>query len=195
MIGRKIKLNCLVFLKFANWNYLNLCMDKSFLRIAFADDDMDDHLFFFDAVKRTYQLALINNFFNSEDLLNFFVVQKNIPPHIIFLDKNMPGNENYECLVEIKKTPVLSTIPVIIYSTSSHLPEIEAGLRKGATAFITKPGDMAETIQVLRETINEFVPVDFHEKMRSAVWGWWKADWLKRQRLKFEPDYPLTNFS
>jgi len=144
-------------------------MDKSFLRIAFADDDMDDHLFFFDAVKRTYQLALINNFFNSEDLLNFFVVQKNIPPHIIFLDKNMPGNENYECLVEIKKTPVLSTIPVIIYSTSSHLPEIEAGLRKGATAFITKPGDMAETIQVLRDTINEFVPVDFHEKMRSAV--------------------------
>src|SRR6476620_2164373 len=105
-------------------------MDKNLLRIAFADDDMDDHLFFFDAVKRIYQLALINNFFNSEDLLNFFVVQKNIVPHIIFLDKNMPGNENYQCLCELKKTPVLSTIPVIIYSTSSHVKEIEEGIRQ-----------------------------------------------------------------
>ena len=144
-------------------------MDKSFLRIAFADDDMDDHLFFFDAVKKTYQLALINNFFNSADLLNFFGTEKNIAPHIIFLDKNMPGNEKYECLVEIKKTPVLSSIPVIIYSTSSHFREIEDGLRKGATAFITKPGNMDDTIQVLRDTINEYVPIHFHETIRSAV--------------------------
>lgn len=144
-------------------------MDKSLLRIAFADDDADDHLFFFDAVKNIYQLALVNHFFNSADLLNFFVVERNIAPHIIFLDKNMPGNEQYECLIEIKKTPVLSSIPVIIYSTSSHLQEIQDGMRKGATAFITKPGNMPDTIQVLRETINEYVPLNFLERIRSAV--------------------------
>lgn len=144
-------------------------MDKSLLRIAFADDDADDHLFFFDAVKKIYQLALINNFFTSADLLHYFAVQRNIPPHIIFLDKNMPGNENYECLVEIKRTPVLSAVPVVIYSTSSSAREIEDGLHRGAAAFITKPGNLAETIQVLRSTINEHVPLDFQERIRSAV--------------------------
>jgi CheY-like chemotaxis protein len=144
-------------------------MDKSLLRIAFADDDSDDHLFFFDAVKRIYQLALINNFFNSADLLNYFTVQRNIIPHIIFLDKNMPGNENYECLVEVKKTPVLSKVPVIIYSTSSSSKEINEALCKGASAFITKPDNITETIQVLRAAISEYVPLKFQERLLPLI--------------------------
>jgi CheY-like chemotaxis protein len=144
-------------------------MDKSLLRIAFADDDMDDHLFFFDAIKKIYQLALVNNFFNSADLLHFFVTQRNIYPHIIFLDKNMPGNENYECLDAIKNTPVLSTIPLIIYSTSHNAREIEDGIRKGAAAFITKPGTIPDTMHLLRTTIREHVPVSFQERAMSAV--------------------------
>jgi DNA-binding NarL/FixJ family response regulator len=148
---------------------MNLGMDKNLLRIAFADDDADDHLFFFDAVKKVYRLALINNFFNSSDLLHFFVAQNNIPPHIIFLDKNMPGNQNYECLEAIKNAEALSSVPVIIYSTSCHAVEIEAGLQKGAAAFITKPGDMTNTIGIIRSTINEYVPMDFVETIRKAV--------------------------
>jgi len=139
-------------------------MNKNLLRIAFADDDPDDHLFFFDAIKSTYRLALINNFFTSTEMLDFFSNSQNIIPHILFLDKNMAGNENYQCLDQIKKDPVLTAIPVIIYSTSANHLEINEALVKGATSFITKPSTLSDTIEILRETINSFVPVKFEER-------------------------------
>lgn len=139
-------------------------MNKNLLRIAFADDDTDDHLFFFDAIKSIYHLALINNFLNSEDLLDFFTRERHITPHIIFLDKNMPGNMNYECLQQIKATRCLVSIPVIIYSTTSNAEEINEAMLKGATGFIIKPSTLAETVQVLHSTITTNVEMKFHEK-------------------------------
>jgi CheY-like chemotaxis protein len=139
-------------------------MNKNLLRIAFADDDPDDHLFFFDAIKSIYRLALINNFFYSNELLDFFSRKKNIAPHIMFLDKNMAGNENYQCLELIRKDPVFVSVPVIIYSTSANPIEMDDALKKGATSFITKPSTQTETIDVLRSTINKFVPVKFEER-------------------------------
>ena len=139
-------------------------MNKNLLRIAFADDDTDDHLFFFDAIKSIYHLALINNFLNADDLLNFYTREKHITPHIIFLDKNMPGNMNYECLEQIKETESLASIPVIIYSTSSNAGEINEAMRKGATGFIIKPSTFAETVQVLHSTITDNIEMKFQEK-------------------------------
>ncbi len=147
-----------------NFKIIIVFMNKNLLRIAFADDDTDDHLFFFDAIKSIYHLALINNFLNSEDLLNFFTKEKHITPHIIFLDKNMPGNMNYECLVQIKETKSLASVPVIIYSTTNSQDEINEAMLKGATGFIIKPPTFAETVQVLHFTISNNVEMKFHEK-------------------------------
>ncbi len=139
-------------------------MNKNLLRIAFADDDTDDHLFFFDAIKTIYHLALINNFLNSKDLLNFFTHEKHIIPHIIFLDKNMPGNMNYECLEQITGTKSLASVPVIIYSTTSNREEINEATLKGARGFIIKPPTFAETVEILHSTITNNVEMKFHEK-------------------------------
>jgi PleD family two-component response regulator len=140
-------------------------MGKNLLRIAFADDSIDDHLFFFEAVRRSYDLALINNFMNSEDLVRFFTVEKNIAPHIFFLDKNMPGNYNYECLLQVKNTPLLSAIPVIIYSTSDNPVEVVDAVSKGACDFITKPVTITETVSLLKKSISSYVPFTFQEKV------------------------------
>jgi DNA-binding NtrC family response regulator len=43
------------------------------------------------------------------------------------------------CLRELKNDHVLQTIPVIIYTTSSHHKEKEETLRLGAVHFMTKP--------------------------------------------------------
>ena len=65
-------------------------------------------------------------------------------PDFIFLDMNMPGNEDHACLQAIKKTARLLHIPVIIYSTSDYHKEIEQALSYGAYKYIVKPGSFTE---------------------------------------------------
>lgn len=144
-------------------------MNNDLLRIAFADDDQDDHLFFFHAIKETFELALINNFFSSQELIHFFCKQRNVAPHIFFLDINMPGNSNFECLDAIKKDPFLSSLPVIIYSTSASEKDVQTALSKGAAAFITKPDHIAMAALLLRETIEKHAGIRFKEKIARSI--------------------------
>lgn len=139
-------------------------MNKSLLRIAFADDDADDHLLFFKAVKSSFRVPAIDCFFNADDFLSYYLKKENPLPHIIFLDKNMPGNFNYECLSRIKSSELLRHIPVIIYSTSNQEREITEAISKGATGFITKPVGFKETIDVLASTIEKFVDAPFERQ-------------------------------
>ncbi|MGC4038797.1 MAG: response regulator [Chitinophagaceae bacterium] len=133
-------------------------MSKTLLRIAFADDDQDDHLLFYKAVKSFYLSPVIDCFFTSDSLLNFYTKRGNPAPHIIFLDKNMPGNYNYECLARMKNNEALMSVPIIIYSTSSHPADVGKARQLGATDFITKPVKFSDTIGCLRNAIDNFVP-------------------------------------
>ncbi|MCC7030520.1 MAG: response regulator, partial [Chitinophagaceae bacterium] len=62
-------------------------------------------------------------------------------PDYIFLDLNMPGMNGKECLEVIKKDRILSSIPVIIYSTSSSKTDRDETLSQGASYFLTKPSE------------------------------------------------------
>jgi len=62
-----------------------------------------------------------------------------VRPDYIFLDLNMPLMSGKECLVEIRKRPQLSDVPVIIFSTSASQRDIVETRALGASAFITKP--------------------------------------------------------
>lgn len=139
-------------------------MNLNLLRIAFADDDKDDHLLFSAAVRSRYISPIIDCFFNAQDLLDFYVRDRHIAPHIFFLDKNMPGNIYYECLNRLKSVPQLAGIPIVIYSTSDNSVEKEEALAQGAKAFITKPISFPETIQILASAIEMFSGLRFHEK-------------------------------
>jgi len=53
-------------------------------------------------------------------------------------------------LLEIKKSPELSSIPIIIFSTSAHLPTILLTRELGAQDFITKPDKFDDLVDILR---------------------------------------------
>jgi len=139
-------------------------MNKILLRVAFADDDTDDHLLFVTAMKSHYISPIIDCFLDSHDLLEFYTRRKHIPPHLFFLDKNMPGNTDYECLNRIATTELLSKIPVVIFSTSDSAAEKERALAMGASGFITKPTTFSETVQLLTESIHRLTRLDFLTK-------------------------------
>jgi DNA-binding response OmpR family regulator len=73
------------------------------------------------------------------------------PPDCLFLDVNMPQMDGKTCLKELKKDAELKSIPVVIYTTSSHLGGKVEMLRLGASHFLTK----AYNFHRLRTNIEE----------------------------------------
>jgi two-component system KDP operon response regulator KdpE len=78
-------------------------------------------------------------------------------PDAIVLDLRLPDMDGSEVLKAIKAEPALSMIPVMCLSAHSDSSTKERMLALGATAYISKPFDLAElrsTVRMLLETRN-----------------------------------------
>ncbi len=78
-----------------------------------------------------------------------------VSPDLILLDLNLPKKDGREVLAAIKSDPVLETIPVIILTTSDAQKDITDMYAGRANAYITKPVDFSQFIDVIR-AIEEF---------------------------------------
>ena len=71
-------------------------------------------------------------------------------PNIVLLDLNLPGRNGKDVLKEIKTDPVLSPIPVIIFSSSMNETDIAECLQLHAESFITKPIELHDFLEAVR---------------------------------------------
>lgn len=76
-------------------------------------------------------------------------------PDVILLDLNLPKKDGRQVLAEIKSDPVLKSIPVIVLTTSAAEQDILNTYANHANAYITKPVDLDQFINVVR-TIEDF---------------------------------------
>jgi len=109
------------------------------MKIALADDDSDDRMFFeeaIDAIKIATELSL---FVDGKQLMDHLLQTKTILPEIVFLDLNMPIKNGMQCLKEIRRDKRLQNLCVAIYSTSSSEKDIEETFVQGANIYINKP--------------------------------------------------------
>jgi CheY-like chemotaxis protein len=82
--------------------------------ILLIDDDDDEHLFFqWTAEKISNDLCLLHAY-SSKQAVNML---QQVAPDIIFLDINLPGNDGFECLKEIRQITACDDIPIYMYST------------------------------------------------------------------------------
>jgi chemotaxis family two-component system response regulator Rcp1 len=65
-------------------------------------------------------------------------------PDLILLDLNLPRMSGREVLTQIKQTPGLRRIPILVLSTSRAESDIAACYDAHANAFLTKPVDLDE---------------------------------------------------
>lgn len=121
--------------------------------IFLAEDDADDRMFFEDALKEVAmptQLTLSNN--GVELMNNLDILTVHPPPDVIFLDLNMPLKNGFDCLKEIRETPKLKQIPVVIFSTTKNEDAVEKTYRQGANYYICKPHSFPLLVKAI-ETI------------------------------------------
>ncbi|MDA8370849.1 MAG: response regulator [Nocardiopsaceae bacterium] len=80
-------------------------------------------------------------------------------PHLILLDLNLPRKDGREVLEEVKKDDSLAHIPIVVLTTSEAEEDILRSYRLHANAYVAKPVDFDQFIQVVRQIDDFFVTV------------------------------------
>jgi two-component system, chemotaxis family, response regulator Rcp1 len=71
-------------------------------------------------------------------------------PDLILLDLNLPKKDGREVLEEIKESPTLKSIPVVILTTSASDADILRSYRLHANCYITKPVGLDGFLEVVK---------------------------------------------
>jgi len=123
-------------------------MDLKQLNILLADDDIDDCVFFKEALSELLISTNITAVHDGEKLMKLLTSITNVLPHILFLDLNMPRKNGFECLTEIKENEKLKNLPVAIFSTSYEQEVVNSLYKNGAQYFIRKPAEFSLCIRL-----------------------------------------------
>lgn len=109
------------------------------MHILLVDDDEDDQNLFKGAARELDPDIVCVSVSDGTEALAYLQDESGRIPDFIFLDLRMPGLSGEECLIEIKKIPRVSKIPVIVYTTSRDVEESRRLKKIGAAHFASKP--------------------------------------------------------
>lgn len=122
--------------------------------IFYADDDTDDLDFFKEVTTELNEPVSL--FEQGSELLNSL---QNPPPQpsVVFLDLNMPVKSGFDVLSEIRSTPSMVDLPVIILTTSINPSDVQSCKALGANLYMRKP----TTVGALRKAIAYVMATDW----------------------------------
>jgi chemotaxis family two-component system response regulator Rcp1 len=80
-------------------------------------------------------------------------------PDLILLDLNLPRKDGREVLKEIKESPALRSIPVVILTTSSSEADVLQSYELHANCYISKPVDLNGFLKVVQSIDNFWLSV------------------------------------
>jgi chemotaxis family two-component system response regulator Rcp1 len=75
-------------------------------------------------------------------------------PDLILLDLNLPRKNGREVLAELKSSPTMRQIPVLVMTSSQAEEDIRECYGLNANCYITKPGNLSQYFQVVRAIEN-----------------------------------------
>jgi len=81
-------------------------------------------------------------------------------PDAVVLDLMMPDLSGLEVLNYIKEQPGLSSLPVIIVSAKTMPEDVEAGLKAGAVAYLTKPVSFSDMRAAVEEAVSQSADIE-----------------------------------
>ncbi|HOZ75814.1 MAG TPA: response regulator [Flavobacterium sp.] len=124
---------------------------RAITNIFLTDDDADDCLLFSEIIQEINPNEGTKLTISNDGAALMKTLDETVPPppEVIFLDLNMPRKNGFECLEEIRNTPKLMEIPVVIFSTSSSNDIVDRSYKFGANYYICKP----QSYTLLKKTI------------------------------------------
>lgn len=123
------------------------------LKILLVEDSPSDVRLIREALKETpvpVQIAVARDGVEAMEHLHRSEAEGLNRPDLILLDLNLPRKNGREVLAEVKASPELKQIPVLVMTSSRADEDIAQAYSLNANCYITKPGDLQEYVNVVR---------------------------------------------
>jgi CheY-like chemotaxis protein len=120
------------------------------------DDDQDDLLFMSEAIaghSPPYKMVGVSD---GQQALDYLENAKKTGqfPCLIIMDINMPKMDGKKTIPHLKSDPLLSSIPLVVFTTSSNLAD-KSFFEKYKVTYITKPSQYQPFIKKIKEMLSE----------------------------------------
>ncbi|MBV9404569.1 MAG: response regulator [Acidobacteriaceae bacterium] len=128
------------------------------LRILLVEDSPSDVRLIREALKETpvpVQITVARDGIEAIEYLHQTELGLATRPDLILLDLNLPRKNGREVLAEVKSSPTLKQIPVLVMTSSRSDEDVAEAYSLNANCYIAKPGDLNEYVSVVR-AIEEF---------------------------------------
>lgn len=131
------------------------------LTILLADDDIDEHLFFREALNKINVVGHnVVSVYDGVQLLDYlqrkglYKNSKSPLPDLIVLDLNMPLMDGIQTVQEVKAIPEFKNIPIYVLSHSANVTQANTCRLLGCSGFFEKPTKNDKLARII-ETILE----------------------------------------
>ena len=131
--------------------------EKTPVDVLLIEDNLND----IEITKRALERGIIKNHLtvarDGEEALGLLAHRGGAErlPGLILLDLNLPKISGHDVLKEIRATPRLHRIPVIVLTASTRAEDIAQTYDLGVNTFITKPVRFEDFLRVIT-TIQEY---------------------------------------
>ncbi|MEO5891151.1 MAG: response regulator [Ferruginibacter sp.] len=129
-------------------------MQKIRHNLVLADDDVDDRIFFKEALEELPVDSILVTVNDGVELMHLLNSEPGNLPDVLFLDLNMPRKTGFECLAEIKTDKKLNHLPIIIFSTSFDHSVVNSLYEKGAHFYVRKPAEFSKLKEVIHTALS-----------------------------------------
>jgi CheY-like chemotaxis protein len=126
--------------------------------VVLADDDKDHGFLFRMVLKQVYPSKTVTIVKDGAELMNFLMSQV---PDLLFLDLNMPCKNGLECLTEIRQQLQLKDLPIVVYSSSTYMTDIQKSYLHEADLYMVKPFNSLH----LKNALESILKMDWKKEM------------------------------
>lgn len=131
--------------------------------VLLVEDDPGDELITREAFEHNKVSNTLHVARDGEEGLDFLYRRgrfRDAPrPDLVLLDLNLPKYDGRQLLETIKSDPDLWHIPVVVLTTSAAEEDILRSYKLHANAYVTKPVDLDQFINAVRQIDEFFVQV------------------------------------
>lgn len=128
-------------------------------KVLYIEDNIADIRLFEEAISHQELSIDLNYVTDGQEMLDYFEESKkghykNLP-NLIITDLNLPKISGQQVIKVIKEDPVFKKIPVLVFTTSNLMRDIEKCYAYGANAYMHKPLDIDQVFEVI-ELIDKY---------------------------------------
>jgi two-component system, chemotaxis family, response regulator Rcp1 len=120
------------------------------IRLLVVESNPADAYLTLEALKQVAPVEYVTAIDDGPSALAYLRHGGALSPDVVFLDLNLTPMSGFEVLTEIRSTPSLAFIPIVILSGSRNAGDVRKAYQLGANCYVTKPTNLDEFLKSIK---------------------------------------------